>query len=333
MLKCLLAATFLLTPQLAFANDTMAELKTGGLDYVQSEHVSMAEEQLFISRDEIRVDYVFANDSDQAVTSIIAFPMPEIVGSPDGMFAINDMESDNFLGFSVKQDGVAITPTLQQRVIATGIDVTEEVTGRGIPLLPYSVATSEALAKLPDDVQAEWASRGLIFVDRYEDEGKTTEHLIPLWTLRSVYWWKTTFPANSEVRVQHRYTPSVGGTVALTYLEDGKPQGERYAEYLKRYCIDENMVKIAQKSEAAMQAGKPPLYVENWISYVLSTGANWKGPIKRFKLIVDKGDAANVVSFCGTDVKKTGPTTFEMVAEDFVPEQDLDILLLVPLEG
>lgn len=330
MLKRLLVATLLASPGLAQANDTLAELKTGGLAFVQSEHVSMAEEQLFISSEEIRVDYVFANESDQDVTSIVAFPMPDIVGSPFGMYAINDMEADNFLDFSVTQDGKPIQPTLQQRIIATGIDMTDEVTSRGVPLLPYSTTTSEALAKLPDDVKADWISRGLIFADRYDDGEGMTEHLMPLWTLKSVYWWKTTFPAKSEIRVQHRYKPSVGGTVAVTYLEDGKPQGERYADYVKRYCIDENMVKIAQKSDAAMKAGKPH-YVENWISYVLSTGANWQGPIKRFKLTVDKGDEKNVISFCGTGVKKTGPTTFEMTAEDFVPEKDLEILLLLPL--
>ncbi|MFS9599004.1 DUF4424 family protein, partial [Klebsiella variicola] len=38
--------------------------------------------------------------------------------------------------------------------------------------------------------------------------------------------------------------------------------------------------------------------------------------------------ARSLVSFCGTGVRKTGPTTFEMTAEDFVPERDIDILLL-----
>jgi hypothetical protein len=70
-------------------------------------------------------------------------------------------------------------------------------------------------------------------------------------------------------------------------------------------------------------------YVENWISYVLTTGANWYGPIKEFRLTIDKGDKANFISFCGEGVKKTGPTTFEMKKTDFSPEQDIDILLLV----
>jgi hypothetical protein len=78
-----------------------------------------------------------------------------------------------------------------------------------------------------------------------------------------------------------------------------------------------------------MRAGKKYLY-ESWISYVLTTGGNWYGPIKKFTLTVDKGDKANFVSFCGTGVKKIGPTSFRMTATDFYPERDLDILLLQP---
>jgi hypothetical protein len=81
-----------------------------------------------------------------------------------------------------------------------------------------------------------------------------------------------------------------------------------------------------------MNANQPHL-VENWISYVLTTGANWEGSIKNFKLIVDKGESGNYVSFCGKGVRKTGPTTFEMNATDFTPDKDLDILLLVPTQA
>ncbi|MBN9000477.1 MAG: DUF4424 family protein, partial [Rhizobiales bacterium] len=33
-------------------------------------------------------------------------------------------------------------------------------------------------------------------------------------------------------------------------------------------------------------------------------------------------------SFCGEGVKKTGPTTFELSADDFYPEDDLHLLIL-----
>jgi hypothetical protein len=54
-------------------------------------------------------------------------------------------------------------------------------------------------------------------------------------------------------------------------------------------------------------------------------------PIKNFRLVVDKGRADRLVSFCGENVKRLTPTTFEMVAKDFVPQRDLKILLIGPL--
>lgn len=322
-----LAACLIAGP--ALANDTMAELKTGGLTYVQSTEVSMEEENLFISPDEIRVDYVFSNDTDKDVHSVIAFPMPDLTGGPEQNIALSDTESDNMLDFSVTQDGKPIQPELQQRALANGIDVAAELKAKGVPLPPLSKAAVTAADGLDAATKEDWVGRGIIMTEEY-DAGKGMEsHALPLWTLQSVYWWKTTFPAKSRVRVQHRYKPSVGGTVATTFLdENNQPKGERYEEYVKRFCIDDTMVKLARKSNADMAAGKPFL-VENWISYVLKTGANWSGPIKRFKLTVDKGAKENFVSFCGTGVKKTGPTTFEMAAEDFYPDHDLDILLLV----
>jgi hypothetical protein len=44
--------------------------------------------------------------------------------------------------------------------------------------------------------------------------------------------------------------------------------------------------------------------------------------------VVDKEDPANYISFCGTGVKKIGPTQFEMIKTDFVPTKNLSILIL-----
>jgi len=45
---------------------------------------------------------------------------------------------------------------------------------------------------------------------------------------------------------------------------------------------------------------------------------------------IDKGKPTSLVSFCATDVKKTGPTRFESRRKDFRPDQDLSILILDP---
>ena len=88
------------------------------------------------------------------------------------------------------------------------------------------------------------------------------------------------------------------------------------------------MVERARR-DAKGQYGAP--YSEQRIEYILSTGANWAGPIKEFRLVVDKGDADSLVSFCGDDVKKVSPTRFEMKKIDFTPEDDFAVLILKKL--
>ena len=58
--------------------------------------------------------------------------------------------------------------------------------------------------------------------------------------------------------------------------------------------------------------------------------SNWAGPIKDFRLVVDKGSPDNLVSFCGQGVRRIGPTQFEMKKSDFTPQQDLAVLILKP---
>ena len=71
-------------------------------------------------------------------------------------------------------------------------------------------------------------------------------------------------------------------------------------------------------------------FTEERMSYVLKTGSNWAQPIGEFRLVVDKGDAANLVSFCGEGVKKISATRFEMRKSNWLPDSDLHVLILKP---
>lgn len=327
-----LAAMFLSAIAPALANDSTAELGTGGLILGRSDQIAMESEDLFISMDKVTVDYVFRNNSDKDIETIVAFPMPDVEGSPDWTTGIPNEESDNFLGFSVSIDGRDVKPELQHTVYATGVDISAELRANGVPFFPSGSATYKALEGLRPEVADEWQNRGIISISEYDDGTGMKKVREPLWQLRSAYWWKTTFPAGKPVRVAHAYTPSVGGTAGVSFYTDGKFQGE-YDDYKAKYCLDAGFERAVAKAAKASPDGYPP-YSESRISYVLTTGGNWAlGTIGRFKLTIDKGDAANIVSFCGTGVHKTGPTTFEMTAEDYYPARDVDILILQPYDA
>ncbi len=313
------------------ANDTTAQLATGGLIYMRSDQVAMESEDLYISPTEVRVQYRFLNRSEEDVETIVAFPMPNIKADPYTITSVPQASSDNFLGFTVEVDGSSIEPQLDQRAVALGVDVTELLKEHDVPLWPYLDSTREAIEALPPDVLESWYARGILILEEFDDGSGWKQVWSPFWEMKSTYWWMMKFPAGRPVEVKHSYAPSVGGTVDVTFLEDGRAKGQRYNEYKAKYCMDGGFVR-AVEAAVAKKRDVNPAYTESWISYVLTTGGNWATNIEKFRLTIDKGSTMNLVSFCGTGVKKTGPTTFEMTAENFYPERDLDILILQPLE-
>ncbi|RWQ05582.1 DUF4424 domain-containing protein [Mesorhizobium sp.] len=332
MFRYVLTAALALSATPVFANDSIAELGTGGLILSRSDAVAMESEDLYISPEKVTVDYVFRNNTDKDVDAIVAFPMPDIEGDPNEMPAIPDGQSDNFLGFEVTIDGVAAKPQLEQKAFALGIDISADLKSQNVPFYPFGDAARAALAKLPQAVADDWVDRGLIIEDTADDGSGMKTVYVPFWQLRSTYWWRSTFPANKAVRVAHRYKPSVGGTSSVSFFYDGHFQGQ-YAAYKTRYCMDGTFENAIRKAAKGTPDGTPR-YFENRIAYVLTTGGNWAtGSIGKFKLTVDKGDPKNLVSFCGENVRKVGPTRFEMTAENFYPEHDIDIMLLVPSGG
>lgn len=310
----------------ALANNSTAELGAGGLILARTDAVTMEKEVLSISPELVSVDYVFRNVTDKDVSTIVAFPMPEIDGSPYQFPSVPKDPDDNFLGFSVTIDGAPVVPQLEQKAFALGVDVSEELAARGIPLYPNGDKVFAALAKVPPDVAGDWIDRGIAIIDEYDDGSGMKKVLSPFWAMRSTYWWRATFPAGKAVAVSHRYAPSVGGSAGLNFFSDGKTT-EGYEAYVKKYCLDDTIMSAVKRAGAA-NGGFPNMF-ESRISYILTTGGNWAtGAIGDFTLKVDKGDPEAIVSFCGTGVRKTGPTTFEMTAKDFYPEHDVDILIL-----
>src|SRR5579862_971444 len=133
----------------ALANDTTAELTTGGLIFAKSPSVEMRSEDLFVSDKEIRIAYRFFNASAEEVTSLVAFPMPDIAFSgPDDNIAIPSEDPANFLDFHTFADGREIVANLEQKVFADGVDQTARLKALGVPLAPQLDATEKALDAL-----------------------------------------------------------------------------------------------------------------------------------------------------------------------------------------
>lgn len=328
-LTALLLTVCLLGNVPAHANDSIAEIGTGGLVLARTDAIAMDSEQLFISLDRIEVAYRFRNLTDKDVETIVAFPMPDVQFNRYGDTALPHLQSDNFLGFSATVEGQPVSVHLEQKAFAGGLDVTDRLRKAGVPLLPFKDAAFDALKALPPATLKDWIARGIVVIDRYDVGDGMKDHPTPQWTLRSSYWWRMTFPAHRSIMVEHRYAPSVGGTVGLTFFENGRFGGAAYDDYRRRYCLDQAFENGIRKVMKSRGSDYPP-FTESRIAYVLRTGNNWAGPIGSFSVTVDKGSTGNLVSFCGTGVRKQTATVFEMKMKDFRPRRDFEVLFLKP---
>jgi hypothetical protein len=313
----------------AFANDSTAELSTGGLIFVRNDNVEMRSEDLAISTKEIKVRYRFFNNADKDVTVLVAFPMPEIrIDDPDQNIAIPTEDPVNLLGFATTVNGQPVKTEVEQRVLAAGIDRTQLLKSLGVPLAPHLKATTDALDRVPQEKWDELTRIGLVEIDEF-DAGKGMErHLAARWSLQTTFYWEQTFRSKAETVIEHRYRPSLGASVQTSLGDPAEAKESWYAEYRQKYCIDKNFYAALDRARRAAKSPSGAPFSEERIEYILKTGANWSGPIQDFRLTVDKGDADALVSFCGEGVKKISPTQMEMRKTDYTPDGDLAVLIL-----
>jgi hypothetical protein len=107
---------------------------------------------------------------------------------------------------------------------------------------------------------------------------------------------------------------------------------------LKDSCLAPSLQKHIFAREVAVQKADPDYgYIESsWVDYILTTANSWKTPIKRFELVVERGQDQHwynpnwdYASFCWDGpVKLVDAHRFEASATNFVPKRELKVLFL-----
>jgi Domain of unknown function (DUF4424) len=315
---------FLAAGAAARANDSAAETPLGGLVLVPSDAISLDSEDLYISQGEVRVKYRFTNTTDKDVETLVAFPLPDQVYDESSQYYYLDMTSD--LGFTTTVEGQPVRYEVVQQAFVNGKDVTERLNALGWPV--SSAKEFEVFNKKVLGLAA--GRRDALLKEGVINNAGTDGDpaYIPLWNVRTSITRKQVFPANKTIAVEHRYKPLAGGSVggALNAEYRNEDWGK---ERTRKHCIDDGWYRAFDKEMAKRRTEQNPgPYSEWWIGYVLKSGANWKGPIKDFRLVIDKGKPTNLVSFCADGVKKISPTQFEVRKTDFEPREDLNILIV-----
>ena len=304
---------------LARANDSIAETSLGGLTLVKSDAISLDSEDLYISRDRVRVKYRFTNTTDAPIDALVAFPLPPIPpGNEAGEEeAVYWSDARATLKFKTTVDGQPLDLDIVEQAILDGRDITARLAALKVPLNRFAEGFEKAIAALPATERDKLVAEKAIL-------NSGGDFWVGLWALRTTITRRQSFPAQKTIAVEHEYAPLAGGAVGPSSQYAG--EANYFSHVRAKYCIDDDWMLAFNRTLPLKD--KRYNASEIFLGYVLKTGANWKGPIKDFRLVVDKGRPDSLVSFCADGVKKISPTQFEARYANFTPTKDLNILIL-----
>jgi hypothetical protein len=314
-----------------FANDSSSAIGLGGLELTRNDAVSMDSEDLYLSLGKVVVKYRFTNNSTKDVETLVSFPLPPL---PDGISGyLGDQSYPDWKNFPFQTlvEGKPVDYTRVSKIQANGKDVSARLKELGWQADYWTNDDPDGiyskLQKLTPEQRDAFIKEGLIKLRK--DDPKYTD---PNWQITTFITRKQIFPAGKTISVQHSYEPLTGGSVG-GMMEKSSRKDNYFQDYKASFCIDKSFIAAFDKRRYSGKKdaeGNEPdsFYVESWLDYVLKSGANWKGPIKDFRMVVDKGKAENLVSFCMTGVKKISPTQFEIRKTNFEPTKDINIVIV-----
>jgi len=345
MLACavlIAGASAVCSPLAGWTDDSASSIAAGGLVSRRETRIVMAKEMLEISPTKVVVDYDFRNDTDQDVTTEVAFPVPPYSYEFDGPL----IPDESFSSFQLFVDGKRVAFQSEAKATLDGKDVTGVLTADGIDIptighlretdRPEVELHSPDLERLPEAEQKRLINLGLFGADRPWGT----------WTVHLQYHWTQSFPAHSTVHIRHEYTPvegdelmpleTVQNVVEHTRSTGSADTASYEAEDMQRLeslCPDPGFLSSLLGQMNASGPGYGQYAHPRWVDFILTSANTWRQPIEDFTLIVSRGkpmedDTQVFVSFCSPQdeaVEKLDPDHFRIHVTHFVPKKELRI--------
>lgn len=272
------------------ANDTTVTISNNAVIYTKSNDISMDLEILKISTEKIDIEYQFTNHSNNDITTQVIFPLPLSPVSLENICLLSywtELYKSYLLNVETKKS--TYSPADFKRTVngqeynydiiiraidKDGKDITNILIDNNIPIL-----SSTYIAGCWDsDVINHQLKEKLTKLNLIDDQDRI------LWQFQMSYVWEQTFPAKKTINITHSYSPHVGYqwlSEDLDFNHESIIEGKflEKDDNLTNYCVSTTdyeliLSKFKEKSS--------PRVLE--VHYILSTGANWKGPIKKFRL-------------------------------------------------
>ncbi len=278
--------------------------------------VSVERQDVHISIHTIRLTYVFKSATQQTVH--FSFAMPEMpVDAAEDLAALDtdseaaglaaDTQPANYMNLSVRVNGRPVALGGHGRALLGGKDVTRQLLDTGVPLLSgFDGPGGPIWRRLPPEKQAELRASGLMDEDT------------ALWTYQADFEWDQPFELG-ETRVEISYAPlaKYWSDITVDHFPEIAPGGSA----TRAYCIDDALRRAFFR--------KPFSYDIYSVTHLAAPAGNWRGPVSRYRLIIDKGAATNLVAFCPLAAKKISPTAFEWTAANFTQDRLTGVLFFM----
>lgn len=338
-------ALALLVPLSARADDGAASIAAGGLILMKREpRITMAKEVLRIGPGKVVVDYDFRNDSDQDITTLVAFPVPTYKFGDDR----NSFGDPAFSDFQLSIGNKPARFSIEARAFVGRREITAVLRQEHIDIASFGHWDKKehdySVSGADYQRASAAAQQKLIRIGAYDKDRE------PNWNVQKKYYWTQTFPAHATIHIQHQYSPALGGSNSMSYGllgEEEKPRrsqrssDEQYTiEEVTGLCLDSPL-----KARMLKMAHEGQMVPFNYVDFILTTANTWKTPIEDFTLIVDRPSPSKedlnhssvppskreLVSFCWAGpVEKTDEDHFTAHVTDFVPTKELRIGFLHP---
>jgi hypothetical protein len=336
-----------------FANDSTAMMAAGGLQFAKSDAIKMASEHLQVSIDRIKVAYIFENISNKDITTTIVFPLPEYKDPGMVDFTWDDEVLNDKtvpLGtFKVIVNGKGVSHQTLIRAIYQGKDITHLLKISGIPL-NTTLAQNNRIEEGDGEVDKEGNPMGdfpekqfQVWVLKAKKLGLMNKEGEPLWKKQIMYYWTQTFPAHQSISISHEYVPSKGWNdieswntpdcKTVLFDIDSNNSLWRNISMSNDICLnDEGKNVIFTNWKEYFALAKTDYVFANHVKYILTTGANWAGPIGNFTLDIEypkQNTVALYTKFYGNlpaNIIKA-PGHIKISLDNFIPRENLSVLV------
>ena len=348
--KQLIRSILPLVVLLAAPKASVALIEAGGLHFLKAPAVAVERQDVSISLDKIKVSYVFTNTSALDLIQTVVFPIPYQEQTQQKQF-----KEERLNQFTVTVNGRLVEHKLLERPISfTGQDISPILKSFNLPSNPI-----EALHRLDTSQNMHNIRKRLVAMDLLDPK-----HDTPKWFSKGFYHWQQLFPPAEEVHIFQAYKPSIRihkGTIERKQSLLQKPKRtlqnifdkirrkdpndrlaeeiqtleavasfqsdlDRYAAHIKQFCP--SMADYQKLMANYQQPNQKTKLVTREVRYNFMHDDNWSGPIRRFTLKIEHPANMQPILCWPTPFERHSPTTIVFEAENYLPLQDIALLLI-----